>query len=118
MISPILANLYLHYAFDAWMQRHHGSVPFERYADDMVCHCRSQEEAENLLVALGEDSLSVDLNSTRIRPGWCIARMARGEEPTPTLALTFWALVSMPELCKISREGSLLASVQLLVEKR
>lgn len=53
VISPILANLYLHYAFDAWMQRHHGSVPFERYADDMVCHCRSQEDAENLLVALG-----------------------------------------------------------------
>jgi RNA-directed DNA polymerase len=34
--SPLLANLYLHYAFDAWMQRHYVDVPFERYADDGV----------------------------------------------------------------------------------
>ena len=52
VISPLLANLYLHYAFDAWMQRHHVDVPFERYADDVVCHCRSREEAEQLLEAL------------------------------------------------------------------
>lgn len=39
VISPLLANLFLHYAFDLWMQRQHGDVPFERYADDAVCHC-------------------------------------------------------------------------------
>lgn len=49
VISPLLANLYLHYAFDAWMQRCYPAVPFERYADDIVCHCRSKEEGEALL---------------------------------------------------------------------
>ncbi len=49
VISPLLANLYLHYAFDVWMQRNYPVVPFERYADDIVCHCRSKEEAETLL---------------------------------------------------------------------
>ena len=52
VISPLLANLYLHYVFDHWMQRNHPSIPFERYADDVLCHCRSQKEAEALLEAL------------------------------------------------------------------
>lgn len=52
VISPLLANLYLHYAFDHWMQRNNPSIPFERYADDVLCHCRSQKEAETLLEEL------------------------------------------------------------------
>ena len=46
VISPLLANLFLHYAFDEWMRRNHPTIPFERYADDMIMHCRSLEEAE------------------------------------------------------------------------
>ena len=52
VISPLLANLYLHYAFDLWMQRTHPSIAFERYADDAVCHCRTQAEAEHLKESL------------------------------------------------------------------
>ena len=40
VVSPLLANLFLHYAFDTWMRRNHPAVPFERYADDAICHCR------------------------------------------------------------------------------
>lgn len=54
VISPLLANLFLHYVFDSWMQRHWSQVPFERYADDAVCHCRTRDEAERLLQALRE----------------------------------------------------------------
>ena len=50
--SPIYANLYLHYAFDMWMKRHFPAIPFERYADDAVCHCRTEHEAESLKTAL------------------------------------------------------------------
>lgn len=53
VISPLLANLYLHYAFDVWMRTNHPSNPFERYADDIVCHCRSQAEAEVVREAIG-----------------------------------------------------------------
>lgn len=45
VISPLLANLFLHYAFDEWMRRNYPSLLFERYADDMVVHCRSEKEA-------------------------------------------------------------------------
>jgi len=52
VISPILANLFLHYAFDMWMQRNDSSIPFERYADDIICHGRSEAEVRALWEAL------------------------------------------------------------------
>jgi RNA-directed DNA polymerase len=52
VISPLLANLYLHYAFDKWMDETHRHNPFERYADDIVIHCSNREEAERLLTQL------------------------------------------------------------------
>jgi group II intron reverse transcriptase/maturase len=48
VISPLLANLFLHYAFDTWMGRAMPGTPFERYADDIICHCRSEREAQAL----------------------------------------------------------------------
>src|SRR3984893_17597328 len=53
VISPLLANLFLHCAFDMWMAREFPRIPFERYADDAICHCRSAEEARVLWSALG-----------------------------------------------------------------
>jgi RNA-directed DNA polymerase len=52
VVSPVLANLFLHYAFDHWMQREYPSIPFERYADDVICHCASEAQALELLQAL------------------------------------------------------------------
>jgi RNA-directed DNA polymerase len=54
VISPILANLFLHYAFDLWMKREFLRCPFERYADDAVVHCSTFEEANLLLAKLGK----------------------------------------------------------------
>jgi group II intron reverse transcriptase/maturase len=52
VISPLLANIYLHHAFDNWMDEIHKHCPFERYADDIVIHCNSKKEAELMLEAL------------------------------------------------------------------
>ena len=46
VISPLLANLFLHYAFDKWMERNQPAIPFERYADDIICHCVSEAQAK------------------------------------------------------------------------
>jgi group II intron reverse transcriptase/maturase len=54
VISPLLANLYLHYAFDRWMTREYPDIPFERYADDVICHCRSEVQAERLKQAIAQ----------------------------------------------------------------
>jgi RNA-directed DNA polymerase len=48
VISPLLANLFMHYSFDMWMARTHPHIPFERYEDDAICHCGSAEEARVL----------------------------------------------------------------------
>lgn len=52
VISPCLSNLFLHYVFDAWMTRHHEDKPWCRYADDGLVHCKTEKQAEQLLVEL------------------------------------------------------------------
>jgi group II intron reverse transcriptase/maturase len=54
VISPLLANLFMHYSFDMWMARNYPHIPFERYADDAICHCKSAEEARELWRALAD----------------------------------------------------------------
>lgn len=49
VISPLLANIFLHLAFDTWMGCEHPKVPFERYADDVVAHCKTEEQAKQVL---------------------------------------------------------------------
>ena len=48
VISPLLANIYLHIAFDKWMEKEYSSIPFERYADDIVIHCKTEKQAQYL----------------------------------------------------------------------
>lgn len=61
VISPILANLFMHYAFDRWMERQYPKNPWARYADDGVIQCRTKEEAEHLLESLKKRMLSCKL---------------------------------------------------------
>ena len=53
VISPLLANMFLHYAFDEWMKKNFPGNPFERYADDIVVHCKSEGDAIKLKEAIG-----------------------------------------------------------------
>lgn len=54
VISPLLANLYLHYCMDEWLRINYPKNPFERYADDSVVHCKTEQEAQELRDALGK----------------------------------------------------------------
>ena len=69
-ISPLLANLFMHYAFDAWMQREFPTIWFERYCDDVVVHCQSEKQARYVLAAitkrLARCRLEVHPTKTRI----------------------------------------------------
>jgi RNA-directed DNA polymerase len=60
-ISPLIANLFLHYGFDAWMDREFPNVPFERFADDLVIHCVSESHARDLREALARRLVEVGL---------------------------------------------------------
>jgi RNA-directed DNA polymerase len=50
--SPLLANLFLHYALDRWMSVNYPRVSFESYADDVIVHCRTEREAEEVRKAI------------------------------------------------------------------
>lgn len=69
VISPLLANLFLHYAFDKWMDREYRFQPFERYADDIVCHCRWMKDAERLKERLKKRFLEVGLEINEGKSG-------------------------------------------------
>jgi RNA-directed DNA polymerase len=73
VVGPILANLFMHYTFDEWMRRKYPHVPFERYADDTICHCRTKEEAEQLKCAIMERlaMCKLSLNETKTKIVYC-----------------------------------------------
>jgi RNA-directed DNA polymerase len=60
-VSPVLANLFMHYAFDKWLEREFPTVEFERYADDAVVHCATEQQARRVLAALEERMAEVGL---------------------------------------------------------
>ena len=70
VISPLLANLFLHYALDEWMRRNYPDILFERYADDAVFHCKTEEDAKSLKEAiekrLAECRLEIHPEKTKI----------------------------------------------------
>jgi RNA-directed DNA polymerase len=72
-ISPLLANLFMHYAFDRWMDRKYPGCPFERYADDAVIHCDTEAQARSLLAALAERlrSVGLELHPVKTRVVYC-----------------------------------------------
>jgi len=60
-ISPCLANLFMHFAFDLWMVRNYPACPFERFADDAIVHCRSRAQAELVLAGIATRMAEVGL---------------------------------------------------------
>jgi RNA-directed DNA polymerase len=73
VISPLLANLFLHYAFDLWMRRIFPSTQFERYADDAVVHCRSERQAQAVLEAIRGrfEQCGLELHPVKTRIVYC-----------------------------------------------
>ena len=74
VISPLLANLFMHYAFDQWLERNLNHVLFERYADDVLIHCRSKQEAELVLerVRLRLQSCGLTLHPNKTKLVYCM----------------------------------------------
>ncbi len=73
VVSPLLANLFLHYAFDAWMRREFPGVPFCRYADDGLAHCKSLEDAKSLMdsIAMRFKSCGLEIHPQKSKIIYC-----------------------------------------------
>lgn len=73
VVSPLLANLFMHYAFDEWMSRNYPAIPFERFADDAVLHCKSQKQARFIKDKVAERLLQcgLELHPVKTRIVYC-----------------------------------------------
>jgi RNA-directed DNA polymerase len=93
-VSPLLANLFLHYAFDDWMRRRYPEIPFERYADDVIVHCKTEMEAKEMRTEIGErlGQCQLELHSEKARIVYCKDDNRRGtysDEKFDFLGFTF-----------------------------
>jgi RNA-directed DNA polymerase len=108
-ISPLLANLFLHYAFDSWLATQFPAVSFERYADDAVVHCVSKAQAEHVLGAIEDRMAQVGLE---VHPGktrivYCKDDTRRGRHEHERF--TFLGYTFRPRLAK-SKRGNFFVS--------
>ena len=84
-VSPILSNLFLHYVFDKWMTRNHPSIPWCRYADDGLLHCKSEQQAKFLLQELKQRfaECGLEIHPVKTRIVYCkdVSRKANNDAP-------------------------------------
>lgn len=94
VVSPLLANIFLHLAFDAWVERRFPQVSFERYADDILVHCRTREEAERVRQAVQERlaRCKLEVHPSKTKIVYCKdshRRASNPEESFEFLSFTF-----------------------------
>jgi len=96
VISPLLANLYLHHSFDMWMKKFYPLNPFERYADDIIVHCNDKEEAENLLAEIRQRlaGFQLELHPEKTKIVYC--KMSGRKEDHPENSFTFLSYSFQP----------------------
>ena len=97
VVSPLLANLFLHYAFDRWMQKDHPGVPFERYADDAICHCKSEACAWTPAGA-GAAADRMQVGSASGEDQNRVLQRPIGKPAIRSVSSTFWAIRSDREV--------------------
>nr|WP_279388074.1 reverse transcriptase domain-containing protein [Tepidibacillus fermentans] len=83
VISPVLANLFMHDAFDMWMVRTNPQAPLERYVDDAIIHCKTKTEAEETLKKLKErlEECKLELHPTKTKIVYCKDKDRKSEYP-------------------------------------
>jgi RNA-directed DNA polymerase len=103
-ISPLLANLFMHYAFDTWMARQFPAIGFERYCDDAVVHCRSESQARQVRDAIAARlaQVGLELHPDKTRIVYC--KDADRRDDHEVTSFTFLGYEFRPRLAK-SRTG-------------
>lgn len=104
-ISPVLANLFMHYAFDTWLQREHPNVGFERYADDAVVHCATKRQALEVLSALNARMVEVGLrlHPDKTKVVYCKDGKRRGDHEHTSFTFLGYTFRPRPAMTKDGR---------------
>jgi RNA-directed DNA polymerase len=107
VISPLLANLFLHYAFDMWITKKYPQISFERYADDIILHCQTQKEAEEILLQITQrmEQCKLELHPMKTKIVYC--KDARRKEPYKQVQFDFLGFSFQPRPTKGWQGGKL-----------
>lgn len=107
VISPLLANLFLHYAMDKWLEQNHPNVEYVRYADDAILHCKTKTEAEQTLAALDErmKACGLELHPEKTKQVYC--RDYRRQNTYETVKFDFLGYSFQPRSTKSKQTGKL-----------
>jgi len=83
VISPLLANLFLHYGFDKWLEKADKTGNFTRYADDVIVHCRNKQHAEQTLGIINErmNNINLELHQKKTKIVYCKDYLKKGKYP-------------------------------------
>jgi RNA-directed DNA polymerase len=102
VISPLLANLFLHYAFDMWMDKQFPEVTFERYADDVIIHCMSKAEAEKVLeaVKIRMEECKLEVHPLKTKVAYC--KQSYRMDKYPLVVFDFLGFTFQPRKVKQS----------------
>lgn len=117
VISPILANLFLHYVFDKWLSRNYPNNPWCRYADDGIIHCRKEMEAKSLLEALANRFKECGLEIHPLKTKIIYCKDASRKSDYPNTEFTFLGYTFRRRLCKNRKQNSLFLSFTPAVSK-
>ena len=107
VISPLLANIFLHHAFDQWMQQEYPEAPFERYADDIIVHCQSEGKAKYLMERIKDrmTRCKLELHPEKTKMVYC-SRIRR-QEGYKNVSFTFLEYTFQPRKVR-TRKGDLI----------
>jgi RNA-directed DNA polymerase len=116
-VSPVLANLFLHYAFDMWMSREFPTVTFERYADDAVLHCVTERQARQVLAALQNrmEEVGLELHPAKTRIVYCRDAKRRGSYEH--MEFTFLGYTFRARASRTSQSGQTFLSFSPAISK-
>ena len=105
VVSPLLANLFLHYAFDMWITKKYPSIRFERYADDVIVHCHTQAEAEAILLHITErmQQCKLELHPLKTKIVYC--KDHKRNEPYKQIQFDFLGFSFQPRPTKDYQTG-------------
>jgi group II intron reverse transcriptase/maturase len=107
VVSPLLANLYLHFTLDKWLSKHYPEVSFVRYADDIVLHCNSKTESEEVLRAVKERLAEVKLRIKEEKTKIVYCKDYRRKENHENVKFDFLGFSYQPRGRKSQRDGKL-----------
>ena len=117
VISPLLANLFLHYAFDEWMRINHSGNPFERYADDIIIHCKTNEEAQKQLSQIKERLINcgLEVHPEKTKIVYCKDDRRKGDHES--VRFKFLGYDFQPRSVKSKKDGKLSLMFYLAISK-